>query len=130
DRMSARRSGCAPTGNGRRESYLYLPIPRMTNTFIAPGEATVEEIIGDTRRGLYAKKLGSGQVNPVTGEFAFAVAEGYLIEGGRVTAPVRGAMLTGSGPQVLMRIDAVAGDLALTPGSCTKDGQKLPVGLG
>lgn len=130
DRSSARRSGCAPTGNGRRESYLYLPIPRMTNTFIAAGEATVEEVIGDTRRGFYARKLGSGQVNTVTGGFAFAVAEGYLIEGGRVTAPVRGAMLTGSGPRVLMAIDAVAGDLALTPGSCTKDGQKLPVGLG
>src|SRR5438067_9481792 len=130
DRMGALSAGRAPTGNGRRESYLYLPIPRMTNTFITAGRATVEAIIGDTRRGLYARKLGSGQANPLTGEFSFAVAEGYLIEGGRVTRPVRGAMLTGSGPQALMQIDAIADDLALTPGSCTKDGQRLPVGLG
>ena len=130
DRLSARRAGAPPTGNGRRESYMHVPMPRMTNTFIAAGEGTVADIIGGTRRGFYAKKLGSGQVNPVTGEFAFAVAEGYLIEGGRVTSPVRGAMLIGCGPDVLMQIDAVAGDLTLTPGTCTKDGQALPIGLG
>lgn len=127
DRLSALKLGVAPTGNGRRESYRYRPIPRMTNTLIAPGEDDPEAIIRDTPSGLLVSKMGGGQVNTVNGDFVFEVAEGYLIENGQVGQPVRGATLTGNGPQVLMQIDRVASDLGFGLGTCGKDGQGSPV---
>jgi len=130
DLRSARRAGAQPTGNGRRESFRHLPVPRMTNTYFAPGEASVEELIGDVDRGLYAVSFGGGQVEPATGDFVFGVSEGYLIEGGRVTAPVRGATLVGSGLEALAAIDGIAGDLAIATGFCGKAGQSVPAGVG
>ena len=130
DLLRARRAGRESTGNGRRQSFRHLPIPRMTNTYIAPGEATREEIIGGVERGLYAVSFAGGQVEPATGDFVFGLSEGYLIEGGRVTAPVRGATLIGNGIEALSRIDAVGDDLAMKSGFCGKDGQQVPVGTG
>jgi TldD protein len=130
DLLRARREGRGSTGNGRRQSFRHLPIPRMTNTYIAPGDATREEIIAGVDRGLYAVSFAGGQVEPATGDFVFGVSEGYLIEGGRVTAPVRGATLIGNGIEVLSRIDAVGDDLAMKSGFCGKDGQQVPVGTG
>ncbi|MGH2979988.1 MAG: TldD/PmbA family protein [Solirubrobacterales bacterium] len=130
DLLRARREGRESTGNGRRQSFRHLPIPRMTNTYIAPGDATRDEIIAGVDRGLYAVSFAGGQVEPATGDFVFGVSEGYLIEGGHVTAPVRGATLIGNGIEVLSRIDAVGGDLAMKSGFCGKDGQQVPVGTG
>lgn len=130
DLLRARREGRESTGNGRRQSFRHLPIPRMTNTYIAPGDATREEIIAGVERGLYAVSFAGGQVEPATGDFVFGISEGYLIEGGRVTAPVRGATLIGNGIEVLSRIDAVGDDLAMKSGFCGKDGQQVPVGTG
>ncbi len=130
DLRSARKAGAQPTGNGRRESFRHLPVPRMTNTYFAPGDATVEELIGDVDRGLYAVSFGGGQVEPATGDFVFGVSEGYLIENGRVTAPVRGATLVGSGLEALAAIDGIAGDLAIATGFCGKAGQSVPAGVG
>lgn len=130
DLLRARRDGRDSTGNGRRQSFRHLPIPRMTNTYIAPGEATRDEIIEGVERGLYAVSFAGGQVEPATGDFVFGVSEGYLIEGGRVTSPVRGATLIGNGIEVLSRIDAVGDDLAMKSGFCGKDGQQVPVGTG
>jgi TldD protein len=127
DRLTARRDGRRSTGNGRRESYQYRPLPRMRNTYIAPGEHDPEEIIRRTERGLLVKKMGGGQVNTTNGDFVFEVAEGYLIEGGRVTAPVRGATLTGNGPEVLRQVDMVGSDLGFSIGVCGKNGQGVPV---
>ena len=130
DLLRARREGRESTGNGRRQSFRHLPIPRMTNTYIAPGDATREEIIAGVDRGLYAVSFAGGQVEPATGDFVFGISEGYLIEGGRVTAPVRGATLIGNGIEALSRIDAVGDDLAMKSGFCGKDGQQVPVGTG
>jgi TldD protein len=130
DLLRARREGSESTGNGRRQSFRHLPIPRMTNTYIAPGDATREEIIAGVDRGLYAVSFAGGQVEPATGDFVFGISEGYLIEGGRVTAPVRGATLIGNGIEALSRIDAVGDDLAMKSGFCGKDGQQVPVGTG
>jgi len=130
DRLRARQDGRESTGNGRRQSYQHIPMPRMTNTFILPGLSTVEELIAATPYGLYAKKLGSGQVNPVTGDFVFAVTEGYLIENGRITRPLRNATIIGNGPAALKRIDMVADDLELAPGTCGKEGQSVQVSVG
>jgi len=130
DRRSAGKQGLPVTGNGRRQSYQHLPIPRMTNTFIAAGDATVEQILAATPRGLYARKLGGGQVDPVTGDFVFAVTEGYLIEGGRVGPMVRGATLVGNGPKTLHKVDMIGQDLELAPGTCGKEGQSVPVSVG
>jgi TldD protein len=130
DRLRARQDGRPSTGNGRRQSYQHIPMPRMTNTFILGGLSTVEELIEATPYGLYAKKLGSGQVNPVTGDFVFAVTEGYLIENGRITRPVRNATIIGNGPAALKKVDMVANDLSLSPGTCGKDGQSVPVSVG
>jgi len=130
DRLRARQDGRDSTGNGRRQSYQHIPMPRMTNTFILPGLSTVEELIAATPYGLYAKKLGSGQVNPVTGDFVFAVTEGYLIEKGRITRPVRNATIIGNGPAALKRVDMVADDLEISPGTCGKEGQSVPVSVG
>jgi TldD protein len=130
DRLRARQDGRDSTGNGRRQSYQHIPMPRMTNTFILPGLSTVEEVIAATPYGLYAKKLGSGQVNPVTGDFVFAVTEGYLIENGRITRPVRNATIIGNGPAALKKVDMVANDLDLSPGTCGKEGQSVAVSVG
>jgi TldD protein len=127
DRFWGGKDGADPTGNGRRQSYAHLPIPRMTNTSILPGSADPDDVIGDTTRGLYAKVLGGGQVEPVTGDFVFGVAEGYLIEDGKVTSPVRGANLIGNGITILQAVDAVGSDFDSRPGTCGKDGQGVPV---
>lgn len=130
DRLRGGRLGLPLTGNGRRQDYRHLPYPRMTNTYFGPGEHTRDEIIADTPRALYAKTLSGGEVNPATGDFVFGVAEAYLIEKGRVTAPVRGATLIGNGVEVLRGIDAIADDLEVKAGTCGKEGQSVPVGSG
>jgi TldD protein len=130
DRLTADRDGAASTGNGRRESFRHLPIPRMTNTYIAPGEATPEAIIGGVSRGFYAVSFGGGQVDPATGDFVFGVSEGYLIENGKVTSPCRGATLIGNCLEALAAIDAVGNDFFMKTGICGKGGQKVPVGTG
>ena len=130
DRLTAGRDGAASTGNGRRESFRHLPIPRMTNTYIAPGDATPEAMIGEVEKGFYAVSFGGGQVDPATGDFVFGVSEGYLIEGGKVTAPCRGAMLIGNCLDALAAIDAVGDDFWMKTGICGKGGQKVPVGTG
>lgn len=127
DRLTARQNGCHLTGNGRRQSYAYRPIPRMTNTYIAPGNTEPEEIIAQTRKGLLVKKMGGGQVNPTTGDFVFDVSEAYLIDNGRITIPVRGATLTGNGPEALREIELVGSDLGFAIGTCGKEGQGVPV---
>lgn len=130
DLKRSRLDGFPPTGNGRRQSYRHVPIPRMSNTYIGEGEAGKDEIIGDTALGLYALKLGGGEVNPVTGDFIFAVTEGYMIRKGKVAEPVKGATLVGNGPRVLMDIDAVGNDLDFDTGMCGKEGQSVPVCTG
>ncbi len=130
DRLTAERDGVASTGNGRRESFRHLPIPRMTNTYIAPGEASPEAMIAEIERGFYAVSFAGGQVEPATGDFVFGVSEGYLIEGGRVTRPCRGATLIGNCLEALMAIDAVGEDFFMKTGICGKGGQKAPVGTG
>ncbi len=130
DHLTAERDGVASTGNGRRESFRHLPIPRMTNTYIAPGDATPEAMIADVPRGFYAVSFGGGQVDPATGDFVFGVSEGYLIEDGRVTSPCRGATLIGNCLEALAAIDAVGGDFFMKTGICGKGGQKVPVGTG
>ena len=130
DHLTARRDGVASTGNGRRESFRHLPIPRMTNTYIAPGEATPEELIGAVDAGFYAVSFAGGQVDPTTGDFVFGVSEGYLIEGGRVTRPCRGATLIGNCLQALAAIDAVGSDFAMKTGICGKGGQSVAAGVG
>jgi TldD protein len=127
DRLTALKEGVESTGNGRRESYQHKPIPRMSNTLIAPGKTKPEEIIRSLEKGLFVKKMGGGQVNTVNGDFVFEVSEGYLIEKGRVGEPVRGAILTGNGPQILKEIDRVGDDLGFSIGTCGKDGQGVPV---
>ena len=130
DHLTAEREGVASTGNGRRESFRHLPIPRMTNTYIAPGESTPEGMIAEVERGFYAVSFGGGQVDPATGDFVFGVSEGYLIEGGKVTKPCRGATLIGNCLQALERIDAVGNDFEMKTGFCGKAGQTAPVGTG
>lgn len=127
DYLTARREGRLSTGNGRRESYHYRPIPRMTNTYIAAGNEDPEKIIRDVAYGLLVKKMGGGQVNTVTGDFVFDVSEGYLIQQGEVGPAVRGATLTGNGPEVLGRIERIGNDLGFSVGTCGKDGQGVPV---
>ena len=128
DRLSALKDGVESTGNGRRESYQHKPIPRMSNTMIVSGKMKPEEIIRSVEKGLFVKKMGGGQVNTVNGDFVFEVSEGYLIEKGSVSEPVRGAILIGNGPQVLKEIDMVGDDLGFGIGTCGKDGQGVPVG--
>jgi TldD protein len=130
DRFTADRDRMESTGNGRRQSYASLPIPRMSNSYILPGNDRAEDVVSDTKRGLYAKTLGGGQVNPATGDFVFGVSEAYLIEDGRITSPVRGANLIGNGPQILAAIDAVAEDFETRDGVCGKEGQGAPVSNG
>ena len=130
DRLRAQRDGVASTGNGRRESFRHLPIPRMTNTYIAPGDADPQAMIGEVERGFYAVSFAGGQVDPATGDFVFGVSEGYLIEGGRVTSPCRGATLIGNCLDALAAIDAVGDDFEMKTGFCGKGGQRVPVGTG
>jgi len=132
DKLNARLMGVAPTGNGRRESYAHLPMPRMTNTYMLPGEYTLEDIIASVEHGLYAKNFGGGQVDITSGKFVFSASEAYWIENGRITYPVKGATLIGNGPDVLTRVTMVGNDLELDSGvgTCGKDGQSVPVGVG
>jgi TldD protein len=130
DLLTARHDGADPTGNGRRESFRHLPVPRMTNTYIAPGDAEPEAMIAEVERGFYAVSFGGGQVDPATGDFVFGVSEGYLIEGGKVTRPCRGATLIGNCLEALSAIDAVGDDFEMKTGVCGKAGQKVPVGTG
>ncbi|MED5582918.1 MAG: TldD/PmbA family protein [Actinomycetota bacterium] len=131
DRLRARKEGRDSTGNGRRQSYQHLPMVRMTNTFLAAGDADPDEILADTERGVYVAQLGGGQVNTATGDFVFGMTEAYLIENGRITAPIREGNLIGNGPDVLRDIDVIAGDFVMgSPGTCGKDGQGVPVGDG
>jgi len=132
DRLNARLMGMAPTGNGRRESYAYPPMPRMTNTFMLAGQDDPEDIIRSVPYGLYAVAFGGGQVDITNGKFVFSASEAYLIEDGKLTAPVKGATLIGSGPDVLKRVSRVGRDLRLDEGvgTCGKDGQSVPVGVG
>ncbi len=132
DRFNARLMGVAPTGNGRRESYAHLPMPRMTNTYMLGGDHDPEEIIASVEKGLLAVNFAGGQVDITSGKFVFSLSEAYLIEKGRVGAPVKGATLIGNGPEVMTRVSLVGNDLALDPGvgTCGKDGQSVPVGVG
>ncbi len=132
DRLNARLMGMEQTGNGRRESYAYPPMPRMTNTFMLAGQDDPEDIIRSVPRGLYAVNFGGGQVDITNGKFVFSASEAYLIEDGRITAPVKGATLIGNGPEALTRVTRVGHDLKLDEGvgTCGKDGQSVPVGVG
>ena len=132
DRMNARLMGVESTGNGRRESYAHLPMPRMTNTYMLPGDHVPEEIIASVDKGLYAVNFGGGQVDITSGRFVFSASEAYLIEDGKVTRPVKGATLIGNGPEIMGRISMVGNDLQLDSGVgvCGKDGQSVPVGVG
>ncbi len=132
DRMNARLMGMARTGNGRRESYAHLPMPRMTNTYMLAGESDPEEMLQGIKRGLYAVNFGGGQVDITSGKFVFSANEAYWVEKGKIQYPVKGATLIGNGPDVLTRVDAVGNDLKLDPGigTCGKEGQSVPVGVG
>ena len=132
DSMNARLMGVAPTGNGRRESYAHLPMPRMTNTYMLAGEHDPQEIIASVDDGLYAVNFGGGQVDITSGKFVFSASEAYLIENGKITRPVKGATLIGNGPDVLTRVSMVGNDLELDSGvgTCGKEGQSVPVGVG
>ncbi|MDR1647629.1 MAG: metalloprotease TldD [Zoogloeaceae bacterium] len=132
DQLNARLMGGASTGNGRRESFACLPLPRMTNTFMLAGNTPPEEIIRSVRKGIYAANFGGGQVDITSGKFVFSMSEAYLIEEGRVTTPIKGATLIGNGPDALTRVTMIGNDMALDPGvgSCGKEGQSIPVGVG
>jgi len=132
DRISARHFGTKPTGNGRRESFRQPPLPRMTNTLLLAGQDQPEDIIRSVSRGIYAKRFSGGQVNISNGDFVFSLTESYLIEDGRITAPLRGVNLIGNGPEVLRNVTMVGHDFLLSEGTwtCGKDGQSVPVGIG
>ncbi|WP_428267792.1 TldD/PmbA family protein [Haliangium sp.] len=132
DRISARHYGVKPTGNGRRQSFRHMPMPRMTNTSLRPGQHDPEEIVRSVDRGIYAKRFSGGQVNISNGDFVFSLTESYLIEGGKLTAPLKGVNLIGNGPDVLRRVTMLGSDYELSDGiwTCGKDGQSVPVGVG
>jgi TldD protein len=132
DRQNARLMGMAPTGNGRRQSFAHHPMPRMTNTVMLPGGHTRDEILASVKRGLYAVNFGGGQVDITSGKFVFSASEAYLVEDGRIGPPVKGAMLIGNGPDALTKVAMIGDDTALDPGvgTCGKDGQGVPVGVG
>ena len=132
DTLNARLMGMTPTGNGRRESFAHLPMPRMTNTYMRAGTHDPEEMIRSVKRGLYAVNFGGGQVDITSGKYVFSATEAYLIEDGKVTAPVKGATLIGNGPETMQRVRMIGHDLALDEGVgvCGKDGQSVPVGVG
>ncbi|MBT6088877.1 MAG: metalloprotease TldD, partial [Rhodospirillaceae bacterium] len=132
DRLNARLMGVKPTGNGRRQSYSHHPMPRMTNTYMANGDHDPEEIIKSVDKGLYAVNFGGGQVDITSGKFVFSATEAYLIENGKIGAPVKGATLIGNGPDCLTEVSMIGNDMMLDPGigTCGKDGQGVPVGVG
>ena len=130
DKMGGRRMGMASTGNSRRQSYAYTPTSRMTNTYIAPGSDKNEDIIGSIEYGLYAKEMGGGSVNPVTGEFNFSVNEGYMVRGGKICEPVRGASLVGKGSEVIQNIDMVGAELDMGQGMCGSSSGSVPTNVG
>jgi len=130
DYLRARKEGRRSSGNGRRQSYQYLPMVRMTNTYLLAGTSDASEIIAQTPRGVYVAQLGGGQVNTATGDFVFGMTSAFMIEDGVITYPLRDCNLIGNGPEVLQRVDAVATDFSMTPGTCGKDGQSVPVGTG
>jgi len=132
DSLNARLMGVAPTGNGRRESFAHLPLPRMTNTMMLAGQHDPQEIILSVKKGIYAANFGGGQVDITSGKFVFSMSEAYLIEDGKVTRPIKGATLIGNGPDAMTRISMIGNDLKLDPGvgTCGKDGQSVPVGVG
>ena len=132
DSMNARLMGVKPTGNGRRESYAHVPMPRMTNTYMLNGDKTKDEIVGSIKRGLYATNFGGGQVDITSGKFVFSASEAYWVENGKIQYPVKGATIIGNGPDALTRVKLIGNDLALDSGVgvCGKEGQSLPVGVG
>ena len=132
DTMNARLMGVPVTGNARRESFAHLPIPRMTNTMMLNGDKTPQEIIASVKNGLYAANFGGGQVDITSGKFVFSTTEAYMIEDGKITYPVKGATLIGNGPEALMRVSMIGNDMALDSGvgTCGKEGQSVPVGVG
>ena len=130
DMLGGRRMGMASTGNGRRQDYHFAPVSRMSNTYIAPGSSSFDEIISSMEHGLYCKKMGGGSVNPVTGEFNFSVSEGYLVQNGVITGPVRGASLIGTGSKTLLDIDMVSNNLALGQGVCGASSGHVPTNVG
>lgn len=132
DKLNARLMGVAPTGNGRRESFAHMTMPRMTNTYMLAGKHDPQEIIGSVQKGLYCRNFGGGQVDITSGKFVFSASEAYLIENGKLGAPVRGATLIGNGPEVMRRVSMVGNDLKLDEGvgTCGKEGQDVPVGVG
>ncbi|NVJ91652.1 MAG: metalloprotease TldD, partial [Methylocystaceae bacterium] len=132
DRMNARLMGVQPTGNGRRQSYAHMPIPRMTNTYMLNGDKDPKEILASVDRGLYAVNFGGGQVDITSGKFVFSCTEAYMIENGKIGAPVKGATLIGNGPDCLTKVRMIGNDMQLDPGigTCGKDGQGVPVGVG
>jgi TldD protein len=132
DSLNARLMGVPVTGNGRRESFAHAPMPRMTNTYMLSGDKDPQEIIGSVKRGLYAKNFGGGQVDIVSGKFVFSASEAYMIEDGKITYPVKGATLIGNGPDALTRVSMIGNDMSLDTGvgTCGKEGQSVPVGVG
>jgi TldD protein len=132
DKLNARLMGVKPTGNGRRESYAHLPMPRMTNTYMLGGKYEPEEIISSIKKGIYAPNFGGGQVDITSGKFVFSTSEAYLIENGKITTPIKGATLIGNGPEAMQKVSMIGNDLALDKGVgvCGKDGQSVPVGVG
>jgi TldD protein len=130
DVVRARHDGRAPSGNGRRETYRHLPMPRMTNTFLLEGDSDPDDIVRSVDYGIYCVQLGGGQVDPATGDFVFGITEAYLIERGEITKPIRAAQLIGNGPDVLRMVDAVGNDFETWTGMCGKQGQSVPVSSG
>jgi TldD protein len=132
DTLNARLMGVAPTGNGRRESYAHIPMPRMTNTYMLAGNKAPQEIVASMKKGLYATNFGGGQVDITSGKFVFSASQAYWVENGKIQYPVKGATLVGNGPDALTRVTMIGNDLALDSGvgTCGKEGQSVPVGVG
>jgi TldD protein len=132
DSMNARLMGVPPTGNGRRESYAHVPMPRMTNTYMLAGDKAPEEIVASIKKGLYATNFGGGQVDITSGKFVFSASQAFWVENGKIQYPVKGATLVGNGPDALTRVSMIGTDMALDPGvgTCGKEGQSVPVGVG
>jgi len=132
DAMNARLMGVKPTGNGRRESYAHVPMPRMTNTYMLAGDTSPEEIVASLKKGLYAVNFGGGQVDITSGKFVFSASQAFWVENGKIQYPVKGATLVGNGPDALTRVSMIGNDMALDPGvgTCGKEGQSVPVGVG
>jgi TldD protein len=132
DSMNARLMGVKPTGNGRRESYAHVPMPRMTNTYMLGGDKSPEEIVASLKKGLYAVNFGGGQVDITSGKFVFSTSQAFWVENGKIQYPVKGATLVGNGPDALTRVSLIGNDMQLDPGvgTCGKEGQSVPVGVG